>query len=123
MMPVEEIKLTASFKIDLVDADEAAISEIHRLFKEYRRIVNELIEYAHLHGITSFINLHRAKYRELRQRHPTLPSHYIVTACKYAASIYESFIELKKMGMCEKERPTFKGQAIWLHKQLFKLDC
>jgi putative transposase len=26
------------------------------------------------------------------------------------------------MGMCEKERPTFKGQAIWLHKQLFKLD-
>jgi hypothetical protein len=36
MMPVEEIKLTASFKIDLVDVDEAAISEIHRLFKEYQ---------------------------------------------------------------------------------------
>jgi putative transposase len=84
--------------------------------------VNELIEYAHLHGITSFISLYHAKYRELRQRHPTLPSHYIVTACRYAASIYESFIELKKMGVCEKERPTFKGQAIWLHKQLFKLD-
>jgi len=108
--------------VNLVDVDKAAISEIHRLFKEYRKIVNELIEYAHSHGITSFINLHRAKYRELRQRHPTLLSHYIFTACRYAASIYESFIELKKMGVCEKERPTFKEQAIWLHKQLFKLD-
>jgi putative transposase len=51
-----------------------------------------------------------------------LPSHYIVTACRYAASIYESFIELKKMGMCEKEKPTFKGRTIWLDEQLFKLD-
>jgi putative transposase len=122
MMPVEEIKLAVNFKIDLVDADEAAISEIHRLFKEYQRIVNELIEYAHSHGITSFISLHHAKYRELRQRHPTLPSHYIVTACKYAASIYESFIELKKMGRCEKERPVFKGRTVWLDDHLFKLD-
>jgi hypothetical protein len=122
MMPVEEIKLAVNFKIDLVDADEAAISEIHRLFKEYRKIVNELIEYTHSHGITSFISLHHAKYRELRQRYPTLPSHYIVTACKYAASIYESFIELKKMGRCEKERPVFKGRTIWLDRQLFKLD-
>jgi putative transposase len=51
-----------------------------------------------------------------------LPSHYIFTACRYAASIYESFIELKKMGMCEKEKPTFKGRTIWLDRQLFKLD-
>jgi putative transposase len=122
MMPVEKIKLTANFRVDLVDVNETAISEIYRLFKEYRKIVNELIEYAHSHGITSFINLHRAKYRELRQRYPMLPSHYIFTACRYAASIYESFIELKKMGMCEKERPTFKGRTIWLDRQLFKLD-
>jgi putative transposase len=121
-MPVKEIKLTASFKVDLTDVDEATISEIHCLFKEYRRIVNELIEYAHSHRTTSFISLHYAKYRELRQRHPTLPSHYIFTACRHAASIYESFIKLKKMGMCEKERPTFKGRTIWLSKKLFKLD-
>ena len=31
MMPVEEIILTARFKVDLVDVDEATISEIHRL--------------------------------------------------------------------------------------------
>jgi putative transposase len=121
-MPVEEIKLTANFKIDLADADEAAISEIHHLFAEYRKIVNELIEYAHSHGITSFISLHRAKYRELRQRHPTLPSHYIYTACRLAISVYKSFIGMRELGMCEKEKPIFKGRAIWLDSKLFKLD-
>jgi putative transposase len=113
-MPVEEVKLTASFKVDLTDVDEATISEIYRVFKEYERIVNELIEYAHSHGVTSFISLHYAKYRELRQRYPTLPSHYIFTACRHAASIYKAFIEMKKMGRCERERPVFKdGQYGW----------
>jgi len=121
-MPMEEIKLAASFKIDLADVDEATISEIYHLFTEYQGIVNELIEHAHAHKVTSFISLYHAKCRELRQRHPTLPSHYIVTACRYAASIYESFIELKKMGMCEKEKPIFKGRTIWLDGHLFKLD-
>ncbi|MCL7394308.1 MAG: RNA-guided endonuclease TnpB family protein [Thaumarchaeota archaeon] len=121
-MPVEEIKLTARFKVDLTDVDEATISEIHRLFKEYRRIVNELIEYAHSHGATSPRRLWYAKYRELRQRYPTLPSHYIHTACQLTAGIYKSFIEMKKLGMCEKERPIFKGRTIWLDRQLFRLD-
>ncbi|MCL7394000.1 MAG: transposase, partial [Thaumarchaeota archaeon] len=121
-MPVEEIRLTAKFKVDFTDADEATISEIYRLFKEYQRIVNELIEYAHSHGVTSPRRLWYAKYRELRQRHPTLPSHYINTACRLAASIYESFIELKKLGMCEKEKPVFKRWTIWLDDHLFKLD-
>jgi putative transposase len=122
MMPVEEIKLTASFRVDLTDIDEAAISEMHRLFKEYQRIMNELIEHAHSHRTTSFISLHHAKCRELRQRHPTLPSHYIDMACRHAASIYKSFIELKKMGVCEKEKPVFKRWTIWLDDHLFKLD-
>jgi putative transposase len=85
--------------------------------------VNELIEYAHSHGITSFTSLYYAKYRELRQRYPTLPSHYINTACRHAASTYESFIEQKKLGICDKERPIFKGRALWLDKELFKLDA
>jgi putative transposase len=123
MMPVEEVKLTASFKVGLTDVNEATISEIYRLFKEYRRIVNELIEYAHSHRTTSFISLHYARYRELRQRYPTLPSHYIKCACRHAASIYKSFIEMKKLGMCEMERPIFKGREIWLDKELFKLDA
>jgi putative transposase len=122
MMPVEEIKLTASFKVDLTDVDEATISEIHHLFAKYRRIVNELIEYAHSHRITSPRRLWYAKYHEMRQKHQTLPSHYIYVACRDAAGTYKSFVELKKLGMCEKERPVFKGRAIWLDNHLFKLD-
>jgi putative transposase len=29
---------------------------------------------------------------------------------------------MKKMGMCDKEKPIFKGQTIWLDNHLFKLD-
>jgi hypothetical protein len=123
MMPVEKIKLIASFKVDLVDVDEVTISEIHRLFKEYRRIVNEFIEYAHSYGITSFISLHHAKYRELRQRHPTLPSHYIFTACRLAASIYESFIELRNMGMCDREKADIQGAGNMAGRTFIQARC
>jgi len=121
-MPVEEVTLTAKFKVDLTDVDESAISEIHRLFDEYKEIVNELLELATRNHITSFVELCHAKYHELRQKYPTLPSHYIVTACRHAASIYKPFMKFKKRGICEKDRPTFKGRAIWLDSHLFRLD-
>ena len=121
-MPVEEITLTAKFKMDLVDVDEAVISEIYRLFEEYREIVNELIEYAHSHGITSPRRLWYAKYHELRQKYPTIPPHYIHTACRLTSSIYRCFLHKKRLRMCEGERPIFKGRTIWLDDKLFKLD-
>jgi len=121
-MPVEEVTLTARFKVDLADVDESAISEICRLFDEYKGIVNELLGLAADRHITSFVELCYAKYHELRQRYPALPSKYIVTACRHAASIYKPFMKSRKRSVCERNGPTFKGRAIWLHKILFKLD-
>jgi len=121
-VPVEEITLTARFKVNLTDVEEAVISEIYRLFEEYKEIVDELIEFAANNHIMSFVKLYHAKYRELRQRYPTLPSHYIFTACRCAASIYKSFIKRRKLGMYENEKPMFKGRTIWLDDTLFKLD-
>jgi len=121
-MPVEEVTLTAKFKVDLTDVDESAISEICRLFEEYEEIVNELLELAAKNHITNFVELYHARYRELRRRYPALPSQYIVTACRHAASIYKSFMKLKRLGMCERNRPTFRGRAIRLHKHVFRLD-
>jgi len=121
-MPVEEVTLTARFKVDLTDVDESVISGIYRLFEEYKGIVNELLGLAVDKHITSFVELCHAKYHELRQRYPALPSKYIVTACRHAASIYKSFMKLKRLGMCEKDKPTFRGRAIWLHGQVFRLD-
>ena len=122
-MPVEEVTLTAKFKVNLADVDEAIISEIYRLFDEYKEIVNELHSLAVDRHITSFVELYHARYRELRRRYPTLPSQYIVTACRHAASIYKSFIKRRrKRSVCKKDRPTFRGRAIWLHRRVFRLD-
>jgi hypothetical protein len=52
-MPVEEILFMVRFKVDLTDVDEVTISRIFRLFTEYQEIVNNLIEYACSHKITS----------------------------------------------------------------------
>jgi len=104
-MPVEKITLTTKFKVDLTDVDESAISEIYRLFDEYRRIVNELIELAASNNITSFMGLCYAKYRELRQRYPTLPSIYYKAAREIigATVIVMEDLEIYKKGMGSKE--------------------
>ena len=122
-MLVEKITLTARFKADLADVEETVISEIYHLFKEYKEIVNDLLGFAVDKHITSFVELYHAKYRELRQRYPTLPSNHIINACRCATSIYRSFIELRRLGMCKKEKPMFEGRVIWLSKHLFRLNA
>ena len=87
-----------------------------------RIIVNELLDYAHSKGITSFKGLKAEKYHELRQRYSKLPSHYIYTACQMACSIYKSFRKLKRKGKIKSDKPMFKKDVIMLDDHLFKLD-
>jgi len=65
---LETVKLTARFKLN-GEVDES-------LFEMYKRIVSELLDYAHSKGITSFKRLKAEKYHELRQKY-LLQSHYI----------------------------------------------
>ena len=111
---LETVKLTARFKLD-GKVDET-------LFETYKSIVNELLDYAHSKGITSFKRLKAEKYYELRQKYPKLPSHYIYTACQMACSIYKSFRKLKRKGKVRKDKPYFKKHVIMLDDHLFKLD-
>ena len=111
---LETVKLTARFKLN-GEVDES-------LFEMYKRIVNELLDYAHSKGITSFKRLKAEKYRELRQRYSKLPSHYIYTACQMACSIYKSFRKLKRKGKAKSDKPMFKKNVIMLDDHLFKLD-
>jgi putative transposase len=71
-MPLETVKLTASFKLD------GLISE--SLFSTYREVLGRLLDYAWAERITSFKRLRAEKYHRLRAEYPRLPSHY--TACQ-----------------------------------------
>ena len=111
---LETVKLTARFRLD-GEVDES-------LFEMYKRIVNELLDYAHSKGITSFKRLRAEKYHELRERYSKLPSHCIYTACQIACSIYKSFRKLKRKGKAESDKPMFNKGVIMLDDHLFKLD-
>jgi len=113
-MPLETVKLTASFKLD------GSIPE--SLFSTYREVLGQLLDYAWAEGITSFKRLKAEKYHELRARYPSLPSHYIYTACQMACSIYKSFRKLRKRGLAKAEKPFFKKQVIMLDDHLFSID-
>ena len=113
-MPLETVKLTASFKLD------GSFPE--SLFSTYREVLGQLLDYAWAKGITSFERLKAEKYYELRARYPSLPSHYIYTACQMACSIYKGFRKLKRRGVAKAEKPAFKKQVIMLDDHLFSLD-
>ena len=110
---LETVKLTANFKLD---------KYIPLPFELYRRIINELLEYAHSRRITSFKRLKSKKYHELRARYPKLPSHYVYTACQMACSIYKSFRKLKRRGRVKKGKPVFRKDVIMLDDHLFSID-
>ncbi|RLE29134.1 transposase [Candidatus Acetothermia bacterium] len=111
---LETVKLTARLKLD----GETCKS----LFETYKVVVNELLDYAHSKGITSFERLKSEKYHEMREKYPELPSHYIYTACQLARSIYKSFRKLKRRGKVKKDRPLLRKDVIMLDDHLFKLD-
>ena len=111
---MEAVKLTASFKLD------GSIPE--GLFSTYRVVLGQLLYCAWAEGVTSFKRLKAEKYHGLRARHPSLPSHYIYTACQMACSIYKSFRKLRRRGLAKAEKPVFKKRVIMLDDHLFSLD-
>lgn len=96
-----------------------------KIFKEFQEIYSEilleLVEFGFKKGIKSFTGLKKQKYRELRQRHSNLPSHYIYTACQDASTRIKSFLKLKKKGIARTEKPEVKKVSIWLDDHLWKM--
>ncbi|HDH44992.1 MAG TPA: transposase [Thermococcus sp.] len=111
----ETIKLTAKFKLKDV------LEGLDNLFSAYREIVNFLITYAYESNITSFKRLKKETYKELREKYPQLPSHYIYTACQMGTSIYKSYRKRKRKGKAN-GKPVFKKEVIMLDDHLFKPD-
>jgi len=113
-MSLETVKLTAGFKLNGPPPED--------LFTTYLEVVGELLDYAHAKGVTSFKRLKSEKYHELRAKYPTLPSHYIYTACQMACSIYRGFRKLKRRGMAKADRPSFRKPVIMLDDHLFTIN-
>jgi len=89
---------------------------------EYAQMLRELVEFAYERGITSFTSLKAAKYREMRGKHPDLPSHYAYTACQDASARVKSFLAAKRRGRARTERPEVRSVAVWLDDHLWKLE-
>ncbi|MDK2784076.1 MAG: hypothetical protein PWQ32_1665, partial [Thermococcaceae archaeon] len=114
-MPSETIKLTAKFKL------KNSPEELNDLFSTYRGIVNFLISYAYENNVTSFYRLKKETYKNLREEHSELPSHYHYTATQMATMIYKSYRKRRKKGKAN-GKPVFKKEVIMLDDHLFKLD-
>jgi len=114
-MPLETIKLTAQFKL------KEFPNELINLFSIYKDIVNYLVSYAYNNKITSFYRLKKETYKQLREKYPKLPSHYLYTACQMATAIYKSYRKRLSRGKA-KGKPIFRKDVIMLDDHLFKID-
>ncbi len=114
-MRLETVKLTASFKVNKP-------LSLEPLFSTYQEVLCSFLNYANSKGVTSFKRLKSKKYYELRARYPTLPSHYIYTACQMACLIYKSFRKLKRRGRAKADKPCFRGNVIMLDDHLFSIN-
>ncbi|ADV65434.1 RNA-guided endonuclease InsQ/TnpB family protein [Desulfurococcus mucosus] len=95
---------------------------LRELGEKYREFVVHLVEYGFKHGVKSFTGLKKAKYRELRERYPGLPSHYVHTACQDAAQRVRSFLALKCKGKAKTGGPEVRKVSIWLDDHLWKSE-
>jgi len=96
-----------------------ALAEVER---EYRRMLEELVDFAYKNSITSYVRLTSLKYREMRQKYPNLPSMYVVTACQDAATRVKSFLAKKERGEAYTDRPAVRKVSVWLHAKLWKAE-
>jgi len=113
-------ELTRTVVVPSVTLTNRKLEVFRELEKMYREILIELVNYGFRNGIDSFTRLKRDKYRELRNRFPQLPSHYIHTACQDASTRIKSFNKLKKRGVAKTEEPEVKRVSIWLDDHLWR---
>ncbi len=87
-----------------------------------RNMVEQLMMYAIGNKATGFTKLKVEKYREMRDLHPQLPSHYVCTACQDASTRAKSFLKLKKRGLTDKVYTVVRNISILLDGHLWKLN-
>ena len=107
-----------------VKVDHETYQKLKEVEEEYRKIVEDAIEYGLKNSTTSFTKIKAGIYRAERERHKGLPSHYIYAACEDASARLKSFRRAKREGRARTDRPEVRKVAIHLDDHLweFSLD-
>lgn len=77
-----------------LEPNEEQVAILGELFEAYSEMVRRCLERAVKLGITSRKRLHEAVYRELREKYPSYPSHYVYTAITQALAMFKSYRRL-----------------------------
>ncbi|MEM1646567.1 MAG: hypothetical protein QXL96_12085 [Ignisphaera sp.] len=73
-------------------------NKLKEVEEEYKEILEDAITYGLVNKTTSFIRIKSGIYKEEREKHVDLPSHYIYTACEDASERLNSFEKMKGRG-------------------------
>ncbi|ACP37954.1 transposase, IS605 OrfB family [Sulfolobus islandicus M.14.25] len=105
-----------------VKVDYKMYSALKEVEEEYRKILEDAINYGLRNKTTSFTNIKAGIYKTEREKHKDLPSHYIYTACEDASERLDSFEKLKKRGRAYTDTPTVRRITIHLDDHLWKFN-
>ena len=81
-----------------VKVDYSTYSALKEVEEEYRKVLEEAINYGLSNKTTSFTRIKAGVYKTERGKHKDLPSHYIYTACEEASERLDSFEKSKRRG-------------------------
>ncbi len=105
-----------------VKVNYSTYSALKEVEEEYREILEEAINYGLSNKTTSFTRIKAGIYRNEREKHKDLPSHYIYTACEDASERLDSFDKLKKKGRSYTDKPSVRKVTVHLDDHLWKFS-
>lgn len=88
------------------------LAVLRKLEEAYREMVTEAVEYAVENNARSLAKLHKALYKQFREKHPEMPTRLVKGAIADAARRVKSFLKLKKQGKACTNKPAVKKVTI-----------
>ncbi len=89
-------------------ANRPARAALREVEEAYRRMLQEMVEYAVEHKASQG-TLHRVFYRRFREQYPWLPTRVIKGCYRDAVRRAKSFRELRRRGLARTDRPAVRS--------------
>jgi len=105
-----------------VKVNHETYSALREVEEEYRKVLEDAINYGLSNKTTSFTRIKAGIYRNKRERHKDLPSHYIYTTCEDASERLDSFEKVKKKGRAYTNKPSVRKITVHLDDHLWKFS-